>query len=415
MNSSKGWLPVACIWLGLILLVGYAPAQFDRTALLIDAPTADVLPRGSLALTAVASYPVLKSSKNPNLEKGAGLRFSPLKRLELSLTAYTLQDYVLGASYQLLSSETAPLSLALGVHDLGLYSYISPIGHGEDNTWPDWKYKNRQTERPSPFLVASVPVLGFARVHAGIGRGRNIGYSEHSKYFNLDIFFDEQHQWAIGAFGGLEINLTRNICLAFEAQGRDANAGIKLNFGPIKANLALTKIEGLLFPKENDDKFGRLAFALTYQIDDLFKPRVPVVPVQPVPVPEVVPETAEVAKEIPPLKIELANIYFDFDRSDIRPLDMEIMNRNADQIISIIKAGKKLAVMIEGHCCPLGTSEYNLALGWRRAESAKAYLIRRGVDASILKTISYGEERLVETDPEKYHLNRRCEFKMEVR
>jgi outer membrane protein OmpA-like peptidoglycan-associated protein len=388
MNRNSRRTPSVLIILGLLVLFANAPAQFDRTALLIDAPTADVLPRGSLALTGLASYPVLSSSMNyPNLEGGAGIRFSPLKRLELALTAYTLQDYVLGASYQILSSENSPLSLALGVHDIGLYSYISPVGHDTDNAWPDWKYKNRQMERPSPFVVATVPLFNnFARIHAGIGRGRNVGYGSSSKYLNLDIFFDEQHQWAIGLFGGLEINFTKNIALALEAQGRDANAGIKLNFGAIKANLALTKIEGLIFPKEKDDKFGRVAFGLTYQIDNLFKPRAPVLPPQPIP--EVVPET--VAVETVLTRIQLANIYFDFDKSDIRPTDAEILKRNADQILSLVKAGKTPSVMIEGHCCPIGTSEYNMALGWRRAESAKGYLVKLGVDAGLLKTISYG-------------------------
>jgi len=410
-SNSNRCLPVLIIS-GLLALTAYAPAQFDRTALLIDAPTADVLPRGSLAITGVASYPLPDLGHNyPNLEAGAGLRFSPLNRLELALTAYTLQDYVLGASYQILSSENSPLSLALGVHDIGLYSYVSPVGHDTDNAWPDWKYKNRQMERPSPFVVATVPVFGFARIHAGIARGRYVGYGSSSKYLNLDIFFDEQHQWAIGLFGGLEINFTKNIALALEAQGRDANAGIKLNFGAIKANLALTKIEGLIFPKEKDDKFGRVAFGLTYQIDNLFKPRTPVLP--PPPIPEVMPET--VAVETVPTRIQLANIYFDFDKSDIRPKDAEILKRNAEQISSVIKAGKKPSVTIEGHCCPIGTSEYNMALGWRRAESAKDYLVKLGIDAGIFKTISYGKERLVETDPAKYHLNRRCEFKLEVR
>ncbi|MEO0005505.1 MAG: OmpA family protein [candidate division WOR-3 bacterium] len=405
---------LSVVVLGLFVLAAHAPAQFDRTALLIDAPTADVLPRGSLALTLVGSYPLPDLGHNyPNLEAGAGLRFSPFNRFELALTAYTLQDYVLGASYQILSSDKSPLSLALGVHDIGLHSYVSPVGHGLEDAWPDWKYENRQMERPSPFVVASVPLFNrFVRVHAGIGRGRNIGYGSTSKYLNLDILFDEQHQWAVGLFGGLEINFTKNIGLALEAQGRDANAGIKLNFGPLKANLALTKIEGLIFPKDKDDKFGRVALGLTYQIDNLLGPKPPAP--SPYPAPEVVPETVAV-ETVPPTRIELANIYFDFDKSDIRPGDAEILRGNAEQISSLIKAGKKPVVTIEGHCCPIGTSEYNMALGWRRAESAKGYLVNLGIDAGILKTISYGEERIVEHDPAKYYLNRRCEFKLEYK
>jgi len=127
----------------------------------------------------------------------------------------------------------------------------------------------------------------------------------------------------------------------------------------------------------------------------------------------VVVEEPQVEEEITPTQVELnlQTIYFDFDKSDIRPGDATILQANADQIKKAVAAGQKFSVTIEGHCCPLGTSEYNMALGWRRAESAKSYLVKLGVDAGLLNTISYGEERLVTNDPNQYHLNRRCEFK----
>ncbi len=406
----------AIILLGIISLTLPALAQFDRTALLIDAPTADVLPKGSLAITAVTSLPLVDTRMNLKWERGAGLRFSPIDRLELALTAYTRRDYVLGFSYQILSPKKSPLALAIGVHDLGLHSYISPVGHGENQTWPDWAYTYRQMERPSIFLVTSIPVLKIARIHAGLGRGRNVGYGNRSKYFNTDLFFDEKHQWAVGLFGGVEINFTPNIGLAIEAQGRDLNAGVKANFGPVHAGLALTKLEGLILTQNEENRFGRIAFGLSYhigkeQFEKIFRKPAPVVP--PPPTPEVVAETTE--KPVAPQITELAKIYFDFDKSDIRPGDAEILKQNAGQIKNLIDQGKKPTVTIEGHCCPIGTSEYNMALGWRRAESAKSYLIKLGIDAKILNTISYGEERLVTNDPNQYHLNRRCEFKLETK
>ncbi len=406
----------ALILLGVISLTGPALGQFDRTALLIDAPTADVLPKGSLAITAVTSLPVVDSRMNPKWERGAGLRFSPIDQLELALTAYTYKDYVLGASYQILSAKKSPVALAVGIHDIGLHSYISPVGHDTNQTWPDWAYTDRQMERPSPFIVTSIPVLKMARIHAGIGRGRNVGYGNRSKYFNTDFFFEEKHQWAVGLFGGLEVNFTPNIGLALEAQGRDLNAGVKVNFGPIHAGLALTKIEGLVFRDNEANKFGRIAFGLSYhigkeQIEKIFRKPAPVPPPPPPPGP--VAETTETP--VKPITLELTKIYFDFDKSNIRPGDAEILKQNANQIKNLIDQGKKPSVTIEGHCCPIGTSEYNMALGWRRAESAKSYLIKLGIDAGILNTISYGEEKLVTNDPNQYHLNRRCEFKLQTK
>ena len=73
---------------------------------------------------------------------------------------------------------------------------------------------------------------------------------------------------------------------------------------------------------------------------------------------------------------------------------------------------KKPTITVEGNCDPVGTSEYNMALGMRRAEAAKAYLVKLGVDAAQLATISYGEEKLVTQDEAQYEQNRRAEFKV---
>jgi len=108
-----------------------------------------------------------------------------------------------------------------------------------------------------------------------------------------------------------------------------------------------------------------------------------------------------------PAGLKLATAYFDFDKSDIRADAATVLKDNADQI----KAAAGTMVTIEGHCCPIGTSEYNMALGQRRAEATKVYLVKLGVDASRLSTISYGEERPVTQVEAQYDKNRRAEFK----
>jgi peptidoglycan-associated lipoprotein len=126
------------------------------------------------------------------------------------------------------------------------------------------------------------------------------------------------------------------------------------------------------------------------------------------PEPIVEPEPEPVIEK--PVELNLATIYFDFDRSDIRPGDATTLEANARKIN---EAGAKPPVMIEGHCDPKGTAEYNMALGMRRAEAAKAFLVKMGVPATRLMTISYGEEKLVTTNEAQYQLNRRAEFKPE--
>ena len=108
----------------------------------------------------------------------------------------------------------------------------------------------------------------------------------------------------------------------------------------------------------------------------------------------------------------LVTIHFDFDKSDIRSGDATTLQGDYDQIRSAAAKNQKPGITIEGYCDPIGTSEYNMALGMRRAEATKAYLVRLGADARQLTTISYGEERPVTQDDGEFELNRRCEFKV---
>jgi peptidoglycan-associated lipoprotein len=85
----------------------------------------------------------------------------------------------------------------------------------------------------------------------------------------------------------------------------------------------------------------------------------------------------------------LVDIHFDFDKSAIRPGDAGILDRNAGWL----RENPRLVVLIEGHCDERGTDEYNIALGERRAQAARAYLVSRGIAANRLAIISYGEER----------------------
>ena len=86
---------------------------------------------------------------------------------------------------------------------------------------------------------------------------------------------------------------------------------------------------------------------------------------------------------------ELKDIHFEFDKYDIRPGDGKILDANARWI----KTSPNMLVLIEGHADERGTNEYNLALGERRAKATMTYLMAKGVAASRLTLISYGEER----------------------
>ena len=102
------------------------------------------------------------------------------------------------------------------------------------------------------------------------------------------------------------------------------------------------------------------------------------------------------------------DINFDFDSSIIRPDAREILKVNSDFLLK----NRISSIVIEGHCDERGTAEYNMALGQRRAQETKKYLINLGIKESIIKTISYGEERPLDPDhnEEAWAKNRRAHF-----
>ncbi len=110
---------------------------------------------------------------------------------------------------------------------------------------------------------------------------------------------------------------------------------------------------------------------------------------------------------------ELRDVFFEFDKYDIRPSDAKVLDTNA----SWLKSNANHLILIEGHCDERGTNEYNLALGERRAKSTMNYLVSQGVQASRITIISYGEERpaCTEKTEECWAKNRRAHFLVKPR
>ena len=102
------------------------------------------------------------------------------------------------------------------------------------------------------------------------------------------------------------------------------------------------------------------------------------------------------------------DVYFDYDKSDLRPEAQQTIAHAAE----VIKAHPNWVVQIEGHCDERGSTEYNLALGERRADSAKQALQQAGIGANQLKTISYGKEKpqCTEANEDCWQKNRRAHF-----
>jgi len=142
-------------------------------------------------------------------------------------------------------------------------------------------------------------------------------------------------------------------------------------------------------------------------------PKEEVKPVAPAPAPAPAPpppkvEAAPVAEKVAPPDLRGLRIQFAFDDYNLSTRSKE----NLEKIAGWLSKDRAAKIQIEGHTCDIGTPEYNLALGERRANSAKKYLEGLGVNAARISTISYGEERpmVPNSDEANRSKNRRDEF-----
>ena len=109
---------------------------------------------------------------------------------------------------------------------------------------------------------------------------------------------------------------------------------------------------------------------------------------------------------VQPRSYTFEDVHFEFDRYTLRPDALSIL----DDAINAMRANPGLRLTIEGHTCNIGTAEYNLALGERRAKAVRDYLVSRGVAADRLNTVSFGEEqpKYDNSREETRRLNRRA-------
>ena len=141
----------------------------------------------------------------------------------------------------------------------------------------------------------------------------------------------------------------------------------------------------------------------------------PPVEVEPTPTPEPVDKTPEwLTKDLESVTNEayrkglLGDVYFDFDKFELKDEARDRLAKNAE----FLKDNDTFTLTLEGHCDERGTNEYNLALGEKRTNAAKDYLISLGIPSSKIRTISYGEERPVcqEAREDCWWQNRRAHF-----
>src|SRR5260370_20115190 len=138
-------------------------------------------------------------------------------------------------------------------------------------------------------------------------------------------------------------------------------------------------------------------------------PRGPPPPPPAKPAPPRAPPTQEIAQKVPAtIPVPSDSIYFDFDKAELKP---EAQNELAT-LGTLLAKNPSLTVRIEGNCDERGTEEYNIALGQRRADAAKKYLVNMGAASGQITAISYGKSRprALGHDEESWRQHRRHDF-----
>ena len=129
--------------------------------------------------------------------------------------------------------------------------------------------------------------------------------------------------------------------------------------------------------------------------------------------PTVTEEANEGIDEIDLSKFQLDDVYFEFDKAELTDGTRMALDRYAD----VLKANTKIQILIEGHCDERGTIEYNQALGERRAERVRNYLLDLGLAPERSSTVSYGKMQPVNPghDEESWAQNRRAHFRLGIK
>ena len=136
-------------------------------------------------------------------------------------------------------------------------------------------------------------------------------------------------------------------------------------------------------------------------------------PVAEVPIEEPVPEPPPVE----PVPVERVtptfdNVLFDFDKAVLRPEG----RTTADQIVASMRQHPRDTLILEGHTDNIGSDEYNMALGMRRAEAVKRYMVEQGIAPERIQTVSHGERQpaVPNDSPSNRALNRRVVFRVQI-
>lgn len=231
---------ITVVLLFLLALASGGITDLNRTTGLIDMPIAEVLPHGTIRGGISISF----SDDSPNREENFNFSFGLFDRVEASLGVLSREAVELNILYRILEEGTNRPAVAIGVWDITHKGYVSDPGYDSAAYSDELAYgTNRPREQFSGFCVLSKSITSFARIHAGLGRGRFVGWGPRSKYFKLG----DQPNSAVGLFLGFDAEAMPGLRFFGELDGRDVNLGIRYSKRWLRVDLGLVKLEHLLF------------------------------------------------------------------------------------------------------------------------------------------------------------------------
>lgn len=189
------------------------------------------------------------------------------KRYIVGLKIYTLNEISADFAYLIMDEIGNYPALAVGMRNISYKRYINPAG-GEppEGGFRDENYRGKFRRNPeifSLYLVATKTFRNRFEISLGLGRGEFVGYGPRSKYLNIDHYLNSYHDLSFGFFGGAKINILSYLSLVGEIDGRDLNIGLKFHGSGFDLALAFTKLEGIIFTKEEEKPFSRFTGAFT--------------------------------------------------------------------------------------------------------------------------------------------------------
>ncbi|RKX69593.1 hypothetical protein DRP43_04230 [candidate division TA06 bacterium] len=266
----------------VLILIVPLQGEFQSDNVYIDIPSANVLPNGRFEISISAGFPTDNTILNkPDYD--IYFTYGLLSKLDMRLSMFTLNDWVIDINYNIVKETKNVPAFAVGLFDVTYRKYISSGGGGsETNTgFPDENYGDqRAIENASLYFVMTKSFSDIIKFNIGIGRGRFIGMSGISHYFNYSAFSNDWRNadpnMLVGFFIGGMVRLLPKTYFIAEFDGRDANAGIRYFNKYFSIGMAGTHLETYTAP-DNPQISARYYANITVNSSMLEKPRKPII------------------------------------------------------------------------------------------------------------------------------------------